>query len=136
MDLKHVLIAEDDEDDFELMKDAWARCCPEAELVRVADGVELLDYLETSPPPDIIFLDLNMPRVDGREALMKLKSADPLREIPVIILTTSNNREDVQKCYRLGANSYLRKPGGFQELTAMLSTVHKYWFETALLPKE
>jgi CheY-like chemotaxis protein len=111
----------------------------------VADGEELMDYLHrrgryadpaSSPEPSLILLDLNMPRKDGREALMEIKSDARLKSIPVVILTTSKAEEDVRRLYELGANSFITKPATFQGLAEMLRTLSQYWFETVKLPTE
>jgi CheY-like chemotaxis protein len=103
----------------------------------------MMDYLngsgryeqpELSPIPDIILLDLNMPKMSGREVLKKLKTDPRFRAIPVIILTTSKEVEDVKLCYALGANSYITKQPSFDELVSAMKTLAEYWIEVAALP--
>src|SRR5215471_9287607 len=116
--LPTVLLAEDDEDDYLLARDALAEVCFHCRLFRVKNGEELLDYLHRKgnfenpkefPLPDLILLDLNMPKKDGRRALSEIKSHPNLRLMPVVILTTSQNHDDVLQCYELGANAFIRK---------------------------
>lgn len=110
----------------------------------VEDGEQLLAYLRRDPPfqdkgkypaPGIILLDLNMPRLDGREALRAIKSDPLLRVIPVIILTTSQDQEDIQRSYDLGVNSYITKPSSYPELVQIMSTIRSYWLEIVQLPE-
>jgi two-component system response regulator len=109
----------------------------------VEDGVELLEYLErkgkfedknSSPRPGLILLDLNMPRMDGREALETIKANPNLKGIPVVILTTSKQEEDMVKGYNLGAASYITKPVTFDGLVDLMKTLGKYWVEFVELP--
>ena len=139
----NILMADDDPDDCLLVKDALAANRPAVSLSFVADGEDLLDYLhrhgkyrpgQTPTRPDLIFLDLNMPRKDGREALKEIKSDRMLRWIPVVVLTTSTVNEDVTESYELGANSYITKPASFESLRKILETVIAYWFDTVKLP--
>ena len=113
-------------------------------LYCVEDGEELLDYLyhrgkyeerKSSPRPGIILLDLNMPRKDGREALKEIKNDPSLRQIPVIVLTTSQAEEDIYRTYDLGVNSFITKPVTFQGLVSVMRAMEKYWFEIVELPK-
>ena len=104
------------------------------QIVRVRDGQELVDYLRNPPHPDLILLDLNMPIKDGREALQEIKSNEWLRDIPVIVLTTSKSEEDVIHTYRLGVNSFIRKPARQKEFVEMIRSLSRYWFETVELP--
>ncbi len=131
---KVILVAEDDEDHFLLTKDAFEKLGAATELINVRDGDELLDFLKTSPQVDIILLDLNMPRKDGREVLKEIKSHRELRRIPVVVFTTSMAEEDVLLCYELGANSFLRKPLGFDQWVNLAKSFDQYWFQTVELP--
>ena len=122
------------------MESAFSEVRVPAGLRRVKDGVELLQYLRRegsfhpAPPPQLILLDLNMPRQDGREALREMKSDSRLRRFPVIVLSTSRSAEDVAHLYELGANSYISKPTGFRELKHVMLMIGQYWFRTAELP--
>jgi CheY-like chemotaxis protein len=137
-----ILMAEDDPDDQLLVQRAFASANLAPDLRFVNDGEELLDYLyhrdghseETSPQPGLILLDLNMPKKDGREALMEIKTDPELREIPVVVLTTSNREEDIFHAYALGASSYIVKPLVFFELVQIVKTLDTYWLETVRLP--
>jgi len=137
-----ILCAEDDADYRLLTKRALRQSRLINDLRFVEDGRELLDYLHrrskyadpaTSPKPGLILLDLNMPRKDGREALREIKSDPELRNIPVVVLTTSNAEEDVVRSYDLGANSYIRKPVDMSGLIDVMSTLGHYWFEIVQL---
>jgi CheY-like chemotaxis protein len=140
---KVVLMADDDEDDLVLVKDAFAAAGIFIELRSVPDGEELVEYLfrrnkyEDSslfPEPNLILLDLNMPKKDGREVLAEIKAHPILRQIPVVVLTTSREDADIRKCYEMGASSYVTKPNGFNALVDIVKTVGKYWLETVELP--
>jgi len=138
-----ILMADDDEDDRLLTQDALAESRVLNELFFVEDGVELLEYLErkgkfsekeSSPRPGLILLDLTMPRMDGREALQAIKANPNLKGIPVVILTTSKQEEDMVKGYDLGAASYITKPVTFEGLVELMQTLGKYWVEFVELP--
>ena len=138
-----ILMADDDEDDRLLTQDALAESRVLNELFFVEDGLELLEYLErkgkfsekeNSPRPGLILLDLNMPRMDGREALQAIKANPNLKGIPVVILTTSKQEEDMVKGYDLGAASYITKPVTFEGLVELMQTLGKYWVEFVELP--
>ena len=103
----------------------------------VNNGEQLLDYLRRADAslPALILLDLNMPRIDGREALREIKADPHLRHIPIVALTTSRAEEDIQRAYDLGVNSYIIKPAGYPELVAMLQMLSDYWFTTVKLPQ-
>lgn len=138
-----ILMADDDADDCLLVQDALREAGQPHSLRIVRDGQQLLDYLrqageyggsEAPLRPDLILLDLKMPRKDGREALSELKADPRLRSIPIIVLTTSTARDDISFCYRMGVNSYLTKPATYRGLVDLLGTICKYWFELGELP--
>ncbi|OKY25577.1 response regulator [Thalassotalea sp. PP2-459] len=138
-----ILMADDDEDDRLLAQDALIESKVLNELHFVEDGVELIEYLThqgkfqdqaSAPRPGLILLDLNMPRKDGREALKEIKANPALRSIPVVILTTSKQEEDMVKGYDLGAASYITKPVNFEGLVELMKTLGKYWVEFVELP--
>ena len=140
-----ILMADDDEDDCLLVSKAFEASRLANDLRFVADGEELMDYLkhrsryadaETAPRPGLILLDLNMPRKDGREALKEIKEHAGLKEIPVVVLTTSKEDEDILRSYNLGANSYITKPVTFEGLCDVMKSLGKYWFEIVELPCE
>lgn len=138
-----ILMADDDDDDYLLTKKALAESRLLNDLKRVKDGEELMDYLhrrgdyaaENAPRPGVILLDLNMPRKDGREALREIKSDESLRNIPVVVFTTSKAEEDIYKTYQLGVNSFITKPVTFDNLTDVMRTLGNYWFEIVELPR-
>ena len=138
-----VLMAEDDQDDRLLVEEAFHELEIERDLLFVDDGEQLLDYLHQRnefademkfPRPDLIFLDLNMPRTDGREALREIKLNPSTHSIPVIVFTTSSSRDDILRCYELGCNSYLSKPASFDGLTKVIKLLDDYWLGTVELP--
>ena len=140
----HILFAEDDEDYYLLIKDAFEQFHPIDRLTWVKDGEELMDYLLQKGPyknasdsmsPGLILLDLNMPKKDGRGALKEIRSNPSLKNIPVVILTTSKDEEDIQLCYQLGANSYIKKPLSFNRLVEIVKVLKQYWFDVVELPK-
>lgn len=133
-----ILIVEDSEDDFEATKRAFSKTNLHNALHHVTSGEEALSYLQddAKPKPGIILLDLNMPGMDGRKTLEVIKQQHQLKKIPVVILTTSNNEQDVKCCYELGANTYIQKPVDFDNLVAAIQQLKEYWFEIAILPKE
>ena len=136
-------MADDDPDDRILMKEALQENDLPSIIHFVEDGKELMDYLYKKGKfaitdtfrPALILLDLNMPKVDGREALRLIKSDPHLRRIPVIVLTTSRTEEDISKTYDLGVNSFICKPVSFTELVEVTSEIGSYWFGTVTLPK-
>ena len=140
-----ILMADDDQDDCLLVKDAFKESRLANDLRFVEDGEDLLDYLyhrgkhagvSSSPRPGLILLDLNMPRKDGREALRDIKSDPDLRSIPVVVLTTSKQEEDIYRSYNLGASSFITKPVTFEGLVEVMKSLGKYWLEIVELPRE
>lgn len=133
-----ILIADDDPDDRLLAKEAFEESEMVGKLHFVEDGEELLDYLtrEDTPRPDLILLDLNMPRKDGREALREIKSNPNLRHIPVVVLTTSQSDTDVFHSYDLGASSYITKPITFEGFLNFMKALEKYWMQVVVLPPD
>ena len=138
-----ILIAEDDYDDRLLTQKALRKSHLLNNLNFVEDGICLMDYLyrkgdyvdaDRFPFPDIILLDLNMPRMDGREALKLIKNDDHLKSIPVIVLTTSKEEEEVARSYKLGANSYITKPVDFAGFLRAMKVFSEYWVSIVRLP--
>jgi CheY-like chemotaxis protein len=139
-----ILMADDDEEDCELTRDALQDSRLANQMRFVGDGQELLDYLRRhgryadasvdAPRPGIILLDLNMPKLDGREALAQIKGDELLRQIPVVILTTSSDESDVLRSYNLGVNSFITKPVTFEGLVDVMRTWSRYWLEIVELP--
>jgi CheY-like chemotaxis protein len=139
-----ILLADDDEDDRQLTRDALEDSRLANDMRTVADGQELMDYLKRegpyadpavdAPRPGIILLDLNMPKKDGREALAEIKADESLRRIPVVVLTTSKDEEDIVRTYNLGVNSFITKPVTFGGLVDVMQTWERYWFAIVELP--
>jgi CheY-like chemotaxis protein len=142
-----ILMADDDPDDRLLVRDALGECEASAKIAErmrfVNDGEDLMDYLHrrgrhsdpgASPRPDLILLDLNMPRKDGREALREIRAEVELRDIPVVVFTTSRTETDIKLVYGLGANSFVTKPVSFESLVHTLSVLSGYWLGIVELP--
>ena len=138
-----ILIADDDDDDRMLAKDALDECRLTNPIDFVEDGVELLAYLRgegryaapgASRRPGLIILDLNMPKMDGREALQAIKADPSLRRIPVVVMTTSKAEEDIFRTYDLGVSSFITKPVTFDGLVSVMRDMGRYWFEIVELP--
>jgi CheY-like chemotaxis protein len=139
-----ILLADDDEEDRELARDALQDSKLANDMRFVVDGQDLMDYLRhegryadpsvDAPRPGIILLDLNMPKKDGREALAEIKADESLRRIPVVVLTTSNDEQDVLRSYDLGVSSFITKPVTFAGLVEAMSAWSRYWFELVELP--
>ena len=142
--LIHIHMCDDDPDDRLLFEDAISEANLMNEVSFTEDGQQLMDFLNRQGDyqhqlekelPDIILLDLNMPRKDGREALKEIKDNTKFRHIPVVILTTSKHEEDVFKSYDLGANSYITKPVTFEKLVELVKQLSAYWFKIVKLPE-
>ena len=140
-----ILLADDDPEDRQFAREAFQACRLANEIFVVEDGQELLDYLRRagrysdpllSPRPALILLDLKMPRVDGLEALAQIKADPQLRQIPVVVLTTSGVDEDISRSYDLGVSSFIRKPVTFEGLVDAIRGLGRYWFELVELPGE
>ncbi|HEX6908923.1 MAG TPA: response regulator [Longimicrobium sp.] len=140
-----ILMADDDPDDRLLTAEALRESRLSSDLRFVENGEELLDYLRRrgrwanpsdSPRPGLVLLDLNMPRMDGREALAEIKADPELRRIPVVVLTTSRAEADVLRSYDLGANSFIAKPVTFGGLVDAMRALGRYWLETVELPPD
>ena len=131
--LVHFLLVEDDESHAELVRRNLAKERVENTLDRVVDGAEALQYLRRQGPfadasrPDVILLDLKLPKVDGHEVLRIIKADDDLRSIPVVVLTTSDAEADREQAYALNANSYLVKPIDFEQFRRIVKDLSLYW---------
>jgi two-component system, response regulator len=141
--IRTVVAAEDDVDDRMTLEEAFADVAPRTRLQFVHDGEELLDYvnhrgrfasIDEYPSPSLILLDLNMPRMGGREVLQEIKTDPRLRRIPVVMLTTSGAARDVMGSYADGVNSYIRKPATYVEWTDTVQALDRYWFGVVALP--
>ena len=134
---KRVIIADDDEDDRMMVLSAFRENRADVHIDLAVDGSDLMDILSKESvvaSTVFILLDLNMPKKDGREALKEIKGDPNLKKIPVIIFTTAKNEGEIRKCYDLGANTYIVKPDGFDELRKVVSNLSSYWLETAAFP--
>ena len=135
-----ILMAEDDIEDQMLIREALKESDANYNLTIVNNGEELVDYLNQRGTysgvslPKIVLLDLNMPRKNGHEALAEIKANPNLKQIPIIVLTTSDAEEDIQSTYSMGVSSYICKPVRFQELVDLVNTLGHYWFELVQLP--
>lgn len=131
-----ILIAEDEEDQRILIQEALEESRIINHAYFVKNGVELLDFLgdPNKVRPDLILLDLNMPKIDGRQALKKIKANEQLKMIPVVIMTASKSEHDICLSYQLGANSYITKPIDFKGIVDTLKQLGNYWFKVVQLP--
>jgi CheY-like chemotaxis protein len=132
---------EDSPEDFETTQRAFRRSGLKNPIFRCSDGDDALDFLfrrgdhADAPRPGVILLDLNLPGTDGREVLAEMKSDPELRQIPVIVLTTSSDERDVSACYSAGASSYIQKPVDLDGFMRAIERLNDYWFEVVILPK-
>lgn len=140
-----LLMADDDPDDRDLARQALQAARVRNRLDFVSDGEQLLDYLNRRGDfghlagdalPGLILLDLNMPRMDGREALIAIKADPLLRRIPVVVMTTSQSDEEVARAYDHGASSYIKKPVTFEGLVEVMRAIGRYWIDIVDLPPE
>ena len=138
----HVLLVEDNPADAFLTREAFAQAGVKSTMVVARDGVEAMEMLRHegnhagAVRPDLVLLDLNLPRKNGREVLSEIKADPALRRLPVIVLSTSQSARDVSQSYDLHANGYLVKPADFEQFSQIAETVMRFWFATAVLPAE
>lgn len=138
----NILIVDDDEDDLFFAQRALEKTNLPSDVKTVRDGAQMMDYLcgrgdyrgDDGYMPDIILLDLNMPKKNGKEALAELRADPRLKHIPVILFTTSSNEQDIITGYQLGANSYIRKPVSFDAMVEAMGVIKTYWMELVSLP--
>ncbi|MEA2572416.1 MAG: hypothetical protein QOI24_4417 [Acidobacteriota bacterium] len=137
-----VLLVEDSPGDIRLTQEAFRDANSSVQLHVAFDGVEAMAFLRRegshvhAPRPDLILLDLNLPRMDGREVLAQIKSDDVLKTIPVVILTTSEDEGDITKSYELHANCYLNKPVQLDAFEGLVSTINDFWLTMVKLPRQ
>ncbi len=137
-----ILIVEDNPADARLVREVMRDSKVLNEIHWVPDGVEALAFLRrqgkyaTVPRPNLIFLDLNMPRKDGREVLHEVKADDQLKRIPIVVMTSSQAEEDVARAYDQHANCYVRKPIDFEQFHSVVKTLENFWFATVELPNQ
>jgi CheY-like chemotaxis protein len=134
-----IMLVDDNEADIELTKSTLEEGKVRMNIVSASDGQHALDQLEETLTrgeelPDLILLDLNMPRLDGRGFLSKMRQRDELRAIPVVVLTSSDAEQDIVKSYKLGANCYVNKPVGLDEFQKIVRTVEHFWLTIVKLP--
>jgi two-component system, chemotaxis family, response regulator Rcp1 len=135
-----ILLAEDNEDDAELTRVGFLKSKLLLNLHHVKDGEQCLAFLRKQgeyanvPTPDLILLDLNMPRMDGREVLAEMVAEETLRSIPVVVLTTSTQEEEILKMYKLRCSSYIVKPVDFEKFLRVIRSLAEYWFTVVVLP--
>ena len=138
-----ILLVEDNPADIKITQRALRESAVPVDLLVVRDGQEAVDYLlrqgehagaDSWRSPDLILLDLNLPRLTGREVLERIRATPALKAVPVVVLTTSRRQEDVQEMYVAGANTYIEKPQDFNRFVEVLRTIQRYWLDTALLP--
>ena len=138
-----ILLVEDDRGDQELTRRALDEGKIRNDLRIVEDGEEALAYLfrrgkykdpATSPRPDLLLLDLNLPRVDGREVLEQIRADSKLRRMAVVVLTTSRQEEDILRSYELGCNSFITKPVDINQFIRVIQALERYWFQIVVLP--
>jgi len=137
-----ILLIEDNPGDVRLTKEALKECKIANKLHVALDGIEAIDFLykkgkfNNSPRPDVILLDLNLPKKDGREVLAEIKQDKDLRRIPVVVLTTSKSQEDIIKTYNLHANCYISKPIGMVQFIKVVKSIGDFWFSIVKLPPD
>ena len=136
----HILLVEDNPGDVRLMKEALRSNGVNQQLHVVTDGDQAVRFLQRRPPfeeavrPDLIFLDLNLPKKDGREVLAEIKKNDRLKHIPVVVLTTSKADEDVLRSYELHANCYVTKPVDLEKFIVVVQSIDRFWLTVVTLP--
>lgn len=136
-----LLLVEDDPGDVELTREGLHAAKFVVHMHVVDDGEKALQYLKQQGPyrhasrPDMVLLDLNMPKRSGREVLREIRKDDTLKNIPIVILTTSESEADISACYRLGANCYITKPVRFDEFNRVVKELEHFWFTVAQMPK-
>jgi chemotaxis family two-component system response regulator Rcp1 len=135
--MNRILLVEDNEADALLLQEAFRVASIDAPVDHVTDGEQAMSHLRSAASrPGLMLLDLNLPRMDGREVLSQVKGDPALREIPVIVLTTSAAPSDVELAYDRGANAFVRKPLGMDRLVEAAEGIRDFWFRAAVLPSE
>ncbi|CAM2065028.1 Response regulator [Sulfidibacter corallicola] len=135
-----ILLVEDSPEDLRILRRALKRAGMDFPILHFEQGEDALRFLQRQSPaedrPSLIMLDVNLPGIDGLEILRLLKADDRLQQIPVIMLTTTVDEHEVLECYRLGANSFIRKPLEFDQFVEQMRRMHAFWFGLATLPQE
>ena len=132
--MQRILLVEDNPGDAQLVRMAFAEALPSARVSVVTDGEAALVRLRDEGPPDLLLLDLNLPRLSGHEVLEEIRTDAALRRLPVVVLSSSEAEADVTRSYELGANSHVAKPGDVDALFALAETLARYWFGAVTLP--
>ncbi len=141
---KCILLVEDNPEDYETTLRAFKKAGVTNPVHRCEDGEDALDYLfqrgeysdpKSAPQPGIILLDLNLPGTDGRQVLAEIKNDENLKQIPVVVLTTSTDPRDIRECYKSGANSYIQKPVDLVGFTKAIEMLSGYWLDMTILPE-
>lgn len=132
-----ILLVEDNPGDIKIIREAFKQCDSTINLSFAHDGVEAIDFLkqENTTIPDLILLDLNLPKKDGKDVLLEVKTDKDLKQIPIIVLTTSESETDINECYKLGANSFITKPMDLESTFSIVKLIETYWIKTTKLPK-
>ena len=139
---KIIFLVEDNKADVRLIQEAFKNSSLSHEMLNVRDGIEAMAFLHregeyhTAPRPDLILLDLNLPKKDGREVLAEIKTDSKLKRIPVIVLTTSQNEDDIFQSYDLHVNCYITKSRNISQLFKIVKRIEDFWLETVTLPRE
>jgi chemotaxis family two-component system response regulator Rcp1 len=140
--LADILLVEDNPGDVRLAKEAFKECKLLNKLYQVEDGIEAMAFLRQegkysdAPRPDLVLLDLNLPRKDGREVLVEIKNDQDLKIIPIIVLTTSHSDKDILQSYQLNANCYITKPVDFTQFIDVVKSIEKFWLTVVTLPQK
>lgn len=138
-----LLVVEDSNEDFEVLQRFLEKSALSIPIQRCVNGAQALEFLyhtgqyqdrQRFPRPNLIVLDLNLPGIDGRDVLRRVKQNEKLKTIPVVVFTTSNNPQDIEDCYQSGVNSYIVKPINFNQLKRDMQVVIDYWFKVTTLP--
>ena len=136
-----ILLVDDSPADLDLTREALAASTYQSRVHTVPDGEEAIAYLHRSgaysnaPRPNLVVLDLNLPRKDGRVVLADFKADPALRSVPVVIFTTSHSRQDIARCYAIGANCYVSKPGNLKDFRTAVQAIEQFWFSVASMPE-
>jgi CheY-like chemotaxis protein len=137
-----ILLVEDNPGDVRLIQEGLKKTTIQSRLSVAEDGVEALEFLlrqgrfADAPRPELILLDLNLPRKDGRELLREIKTDERFKRIPVVVLTSSEAEEDIEAAYNLHANCYITKPVDFKKFTTIINTINEFWFSVVTLPEK
>ncbi len=138
--MREILLVDDNPADSDLTTLVLSRCRPPSQIHAVHDGEQAMEFLRRTGKfsraarPQLVVLDLNLPRKDGRAVLGEIKLNPELRKIPVVIFSTSRSGQDISSCYELGANCYVSKPGNLEEFLSAVKSIEEFWFGSACLP--